>query len=154
MVTKTTRWSPDTCGCSVEFTWDTDDPAENRTHSFKRVVISCPAHEGLPTGQAMYDSVSEENPRKNKILDAFVQATDDIGESYTDDNGQPARKLKDNLDFEYVFTGTAPDRIIEVEFKDKLAGNTKVDIKKADSDKIKSDLETKAGIDITKVVIK
>lgn len=154
MVIKTTRWSPDTCNCVVEYTWDTDDPPTGRNHNFKNIVKVCPAHESLPNGLAMYDAIRDENPRKNKVLNAFVQNSDDIGESYTDDNGEPNRKLKDNIDFEYEFTGEAPNRRIEVQFRDRRSGRAKVNVRAQDRTKIESDLQTKAGINLSRVLIK
>jgi len=65
MATKITRWSPDTCQCVLEYTWDSDTPAETRTHTFHRVVRSCPAHVTLQ-GANKYNEVKNENQNKNR----------------------------------------------------------------------------------------
>lgn len=43
---KTTRWRPNTCGCVLEYTWDTEDPSHVRTHSQSRIVVQCQQHAG------------------------------------------------------------------------------------------------------------
>ena len=59
---KVTRWSPDTCGCVLEYEWDTALEGSDRIHSFKRVVKLCPEHERLGLqSQAAYDQVMSEN---------------------------------------------------------------------------------------------
>lgn len=64
---KTTRWRPDTCKCVIEYSWNTDDPQETRTHSLSRIVSKCSAHQFLTDGE-VYVAVTDENPRKNKVL--------------------------------------------------------------------------------------
>ena len=46
MATRTTRWSPDTCDCIVEFTWDDSVREDQRTHTLSNVINKCPAHTG------------------------------------------------------------------------------------------------------------
>ena len=67
MATQTTRWSPDTCPCSHEYTWDDTEPAATRTHTFARTVRKCPAHAALSDRNA-YTAVTDENPRKNRAI--------------------------------------------------------------------------------------
>lgn len=51
MAIKTTRWRPDTCACVVEYTWDTDDPEDTRSHTQRRIVRRCAAHQAdIDTG--------------------------------------------------------------------------------------------------------
>lgn len=59
-----TRWSPDTCGCVLEYEWDDKQNEDMRTHSFKRIISLCPAHSTL-VGKNAYDQVLSENTRKN-----------------------------------------------------------------------------------------
>ena len=58
------RWRPDTCGCSLEQWFD--DTAEPRTIFYARTVESCPAH--TVPGEAQWDTVRNENGRKNTVL--------------------------------------------------------------------------------------
>ena len=49
-----TRWSPDTCGCVVEFEWDNEVPVEQRTHKHYATLAQCEFHKYLPS-EKMYD---------------------------------------------------------------------------------------------------
>jgi hypothetical protein len=58
-------WSPDTCTCQVEFTWDdTQDPVA-RVHTYSRTIATCPAHAGLAGLSTHWDTVLDRNRRKN-----------------------------------------------------------------------------------------
>jgi len=74
---KTTRWSPDTCGCTLEYEWDDAEPEELRTHNFKQTINRCSSHDSL-TGQNLYIQVLSENTRKNKVLAIAQQVNSEI----------------------------------------------------------------------------
>ncbi len=61
----TTRWRPDTCDCVIEYEWDDTQPAEEREHVHKK-TIPCEIHKG--TELEVYETVKEENTRKNKLF--------------------------------------------------------------------------------------
>lgn len=63
---RTTRWTPDTCGCTLEYQWDDAVPESSRTHTLSRVVTACPAHATLPSDAARYDAAVDENSTKNQ----------------------------------------------------------------------------------------
>lgn len=63
----TTRWSPDTCGCVLDYTWDDEVPSDRRVHAFGEAVRTCVEHM-LLTGKPLYDTVFAENQRKNRVL--------------------------------------------------------------------------------------
>jgi hypothetical protein len=65
---QTTRWSPDTCGCVIEYSWDSDVAPEARVHTFKKTVEVCPAHAAHKDLNTHYSTVLEENRRKNYTL--------------------------------------------------------------------------------------
>lgn len=64
---KVTRWSPDTCGCVIDYQWDEKLPEKARVHQLKAVIKRCPAHQGLNDAE-IFDALMEENPRKNYTL--------------------------------------------------------------------------------------
>lgn len=66
MSKKITRWSPDTCGCVLEYEWDTEE--EPRKHTFSKLINRCSVHALSPTDKDCYDTVLEENQRKNKAF--------------------------------------------------------------------------------------
>lgn len=114
MVINTTRWSPDTCGCTFEYTWNTDDPESTRTHTYARVVTECVSHSHL-TGnnkKDAYDSSLEENQRKNgSIGELLDKASADFGEI---DPQSGAMVLKKGLVLTWDWTGTAPNRVMNL----------------------------------------
>lgn len=69
---KTTRWYPDTCGCILEYQWDTDESVETRKHTFTKISNNCECHIGL-TPQDIYTQVTSENQMKNKAYDLVLQ---------------------------------------------------------------------------------
>lgn len=76
-----TRWSPDTCGCILEYEWDDAQDENTRTHSFKRIIKTCPEHAVL-AGKPHYDQVLSENTRKNIGLNIIQKNHPEV----TDDN--------------------------------------------------------------------
>lgn len=68
---KVTRWSPDTCGCVLEYQWDTDDPELNRRHTFLPPQVVCPVHAGLPSDRVSTE-VLRENRTKNYALEVIT----------------------------------------------------------------------------------
>ena len=104
-----TRWSPDTCGCVLEYQWDDALDETTRTHSFNRAVQLCEHHRALAATKA-YDAVQSENTRKNG---AFAEA----------------QKIRPGLtadDFTWSF-GT--DRSLKVGFLGKLIPAEKADLR-------------------------
>jgi hypothetical protein len=71
----TTLWRPDTCGCEIEYTWNTDEPAETRTHSLA-TLKACSIHKDLglqDNATESYEKVKEENERKNLVFKHVVE---------------------------------------------------------------------------------
>lgn len=64
---QTTTWRPDTCGCTIQYTWDDAIPGEQRSHRLVRVEKYCPAHAGLDE-QSCYEACLFENQCKNQAL--------------------------------------------------------------------------------------
>ena len=69
---KTTTWSPDTCGCRIEYDWDTEVSQASRTHTLKQFVRRCPAH-STGTEAVAYGAVTDENTRKNILRGAILR---------------------------------------------------------------------------------
>lgn len=112
MAIKITRWSPDTCGCELEYRWDDSVPDNQRTHTLDNYVRQCSAHSSLANDNDRYNSILDENPRKNiALLDALnnVSGLRDV----TADGGFV---LKPNINYNFSFTGTAPNRVLNISF--------------------------------------
>lgn len=64
---KITQWSPDTCGCVVDFIWSLDDPENDRKHHFHRTHRCCGTHKAIADKgkQLHHAEVFAENTFKN-----------------------------------------------------------------------------------------
>lgn len=68
---KPNRWRPDTCGCEIEFEWDTDDDPKSRVHT----ILShqpCEAHKAQDAvGLSLEEHAAHlDNTKKNKAVNA------------------------------------------------------------------------------------
>lgn len=71
-----------------------------------------------PVPQTVYNTVRDENSRKNQALKLIIEHPDtsDLICDVTDDG--VGHTLKPNITFKYTWTGIAPDRVLNVEFED------------------------------------
>lgn len=97
----TTRWSPDTCGCVIEYEWDDTLPDEARVHTDKSIV-KCQYHSGLDDVSA-HAKVKKENTSKNiahgHILDISPELTQDV----TDKDGNIHKEFKSGIRYDWSF---------------------------------------------------
>lgn len=121
---KTTRWSPDTCDCILEYEWDDTKPESERTHSFKRVVQLCEHHETL-SGIEAYNEVCSENTRKNQTFGL-------------------AREVKPELELEDYTWSFDANRKLKVGFLGKLNATEKA--------AVQAKLDEKFGIGKAEVI--
>jgi len=70
---RTTQWSPDTCGCTVDYTWDDTVAQDQRVHTFAAVQVKCAAHAAVADNN-LYAVITDENPRKNRAEGRLLQA--------------------------------------------------------------------------------
>ncbi len=68
MAIQTTRWSPDTCGCVIDYQWDDAVAPASRVHTSSQIVTKCAFHAAAATHSALWSLLMEENPRKNRAL--------------------------------------------------------------------------------------
>lgn len=112
MVLKTTRWSADTCDCIFDYTWDDSVPNDQIIINFKTTIQQCSNHIHL-TGnnkKDTYDSVNEENKRKNgSIGELLDKAAADFGEL---DPNSGSMVLKKGITLTWDWSGVAPNRVM------------------------------------------
>jgi len=86
MAFKITTWSPDTCGCVLQYSWDSSVPAEERVHTPHAILTKCAKHSETADIHIHHAQVLEENQRKNKAAGAIAAVPgithDDIRFSY------------------------------------------------------------------------
>jgi hypothetical protein len=110
MVINTTRFSPDTCQCVIDYDWDSESNETDRVHILKTFVNVCSAHASLPTHQDRWNAVFEENPRKN-IAQQLIRDNAPSVLLETNQLGQTILKH-----FDISWSGTAPNRVLTITF--------------------------------------
>ena len=112
MTIHTTRWRPDTCSCIVEYTWDDEVPAEQRTHTVSNYIKTCDFHLQLPDNDQKWNTVKEENQRKNlTLLETLTN-----GPAALSDLVEGSLQLKQNVTYNFSWSGTAPNRVLTISF--------------------------------------
>ena len=109
MTTKITRYSPDTCTCVIEYTWDDTTTESNRVHTVSNVIQKCPAHNTLSNSQVFNAVIEVENPRKNKTIEKILESGPN---SLYDVAQDGTRTFKQGITVSWSWSGTAPNRIL------------------------------------------
>jgi len=135
MVTKITRYSPDTCSCVIEYSWDDTQPESTRTHTLANYINKCPAHTVLATDQDRWNAVFEENPRKNQ---AYQHILDNSPTTSLYDIVNGTRQLKNGITFSWSWSGTAPNRVLTISY-------TGITLTTAQKNSIQTFLNTRFG---------
>ena len=109
-----TRWSPDTCGCVFDFEWDGDLAADQRVHTHKETIKTCPNHQVVKLNPGNhYGSVLGENQRKNKLHGQLLTISN-LTESVTQEDGSTSIQFKKGMGFTYGWSGTDDARILTI----------------------------------------
>jgi hypothetical protein len=95
-----TRWSPDTCECVIEYNADV---------TLSRVVQACAAHQG-GTEATVFQTVLEENPRKNHSINEILQNAPAAMFDIDAESGQ--RVFKRGITVDFAWSGIAPNRTL------------------------------------------
>ena len=102
-----TRWKLDTCDCVMitnPGTTSTDFPV------LVQAEHVCSVHQSLPNHVTVYNTLKDENPRKNK---AYQQLLDNAPASMFDTDAESgAIILKKGVTLEWSWTGTPPNRVV------------------------------------------
>ncbi len=115
MVTKITNWSPDTCSCVLQYSWDDTEPEDTRTHTPTNIVQRCSAHASLSDTNTVFNTVMDENPRKNLSLDEILQNAPSTA-WYDIDAESGSRVFKKGITINWTWSGTAPNRNLTLTF--------------------------------------
>lgn len=122
-----TRWSPDTCGCVLEYEWDDSVSDTDRTHTVTTVVTRCAEHSEMKLQLSdHFDQVMAENTGKNKafeVVKSKVASLDIADFKYSFDKD---RKLV--VDVDHLAVSAAEKLTLTAELNSKL-GTGKASIK-------------------------
>ena len=106
MTINTTRWSPDTCQCVIEYTWDDSVAQDQRAHNYSKHVNLCPIHATQGQTNTAFITVNDENTKKMIALQDLI----DNFPAQLSSTGSAGGQLKSNLTFVYSISGTPPNR--------------------------------------------
>lgn len=119
MTLSTQRWRPDTCGCVILQEFDKDDlPAGAHLKAFES---KCQAHATLTDVEA-YDAIHGtiakpgENLRKNLAYKELLEIPE-LVEEKVNDAGDVVKTLKQSVVYDWSFTGTGKERVLNVDVK-------------------------------------
>jgi len=123
---KITTWSPDTCKCVIEYQWDSDLPADQRSHTVSKIVSACKDHENQVDKTVHFESVLNENKNKNQAIDLLVKNADEL--TKLDDDGN---KIPDLSKIDYSFDNDRNITIFATGIKSdsKTNAQTAIDVK-------------------------
>jgi hypothetical protein len=110
MAIHTNQWSPDTCGCTIEFQWD---DANDQVHIPTQIVKDCPEHIGLVTPESMHTTLLKENRGKNGIWNRLHNVTEFPDLAELDNEGRVV--LKNGVTITWFFTGQDDTRVLNVD---------------------------------------
>jgi hypothetical protein len=114
MTTRYVTWSPDTCNCVLQYSWDDTLDLNTQTFPVSNILNRCPDHTSLEDNDSVYSAVKDENTRKNRALQYIL----DNGPAslYDLQSDGVTRVLKPSITFNFNITGTAPNRVVTVSF--------------------------------------
>lgn len=92
MAIKITTWRPDTCGCTVEYSWDDAVPLNLRVHTFSALPVKCSIHEPLADSD-VFGEINKENPLKNKALSEILETVPSHAKQITDADGNISKEF-------------------------------------------------------------
>jgi hypothetical protein len=112
MTIRTTRWRPDTCDCIIEYNWDDSTPLNARTFNLDRLNRKCTAHENLQTDMDVWNTVMEENPRKNHAVQTIL---DNAPSQAIDINAEDGSiTFKRGISVYWSWSGIPPNRLLTI----------------------------------------
>lgn len=100
---KTTRWSPDTCDCIIEYQWNTDQPEESREHTASAIVRKCEAHQSASDPSEILSTISDENQRKNIAIQRIIDGVPEVAQDALDASGSTIKELRSDKKVNWSF---------------------------------------------------
>ncbi len=107
----TNEWKPDTCKCSIQYTWDDSVPVDQRVHTPTQILKECPEHSGLGDVTPFYNAILSENTRKNLTVNHLI-TFDELAREVLKD-GNPVREFISKIN--WFFTGSDDNRILNID---------------------------------------
>lgn len=145
------KWSPDTCGCVLNYSWIRGSSENGRVHTYEGHDRKCHDHGDLME-QHLYNTVVEENQRKNITLNHAVnihrvklaeaikkgdvngtrwritengRMVNGSGNEEPIDESNVIFVLRQDVNYTWFFTGVAPNRMLNVTFSVPLEKHEK-----------------------------
>lgn len=114
MATKITRWSPDNCNCVIEYTWDDKTDENTRVHTFSKVVVGCPDHNGL-VGEEWLTTMTDESVRNQKVKNYLLNNFSKLAYDFTDERGKQVKNFRHDVAVSTFWSGKDKTRVLHVQ---------------------------------------
>ena len=125
MTIQTTRWSPDTCDCIIEYQWDDTLTPDVRTHTLANYIRKCSFHGNQANDTIRWNTLNEENPRKNNAYQLIV---DNAPLQFVDLAPDGITKtLKKGLSLNFTVAGVVPNRVFTLIFSGATLTQNQID---------------------------
>ena len=108
MTIQITRWSPDTCDCVIDYSWDSTTSEDDRIHAHHQSIKTCTSHAGI-TGSDHHNIIVRENQSKN-YMHAHAVRLCALQVGLPSDTTE----LVEGVEFEWSFIGSGNARELQV----------------------------------------
>jgi len=113
MVINQQRWQHDTCQCVYIENYNTDTD----TFSINHFEVICSPHSSISDDTTRYNTLVNDNKRKNFFLDsAMTSLPTQLTQNFTREDGSTFIGLKNNIKYNFTFSGTGQSRVLTVSF--------------------------------------
>lgn len=109
---KTTRWSPDTCGCVIDYQWDDAVPEDARVHTAVATPTACAAHRALGGVGPIFIQADKENRSKNQARAISIETLAKLRKT----NPDGSIDLADAATYQWSWAGTGLARALTISF--------------------------------------
>ena len=116
MAIKTTRWTPDHCSCTIDYTWDDSVDPSVRVHTFSASQNACPDHSDLAGDPNHFAVVLAENQRKNTLYGKLLANFPILAQNIQNNDGSTTLTFKNGITLNFSFSGKQPNRILNISF--------------------------------------
>lgn len=137
------RWRPDTCACEINETYDTGtdtwDAEETYINPDGKVfnTYRCLAHEEITDAKELYGVLHKNPDGENRIkneLEAEFLKDNNIAQDVVGQDGNTIRQYKNGVEFNWSFSGTGRNRLLNVGIKGAIVPKSRKDSIKTFSD--------------------
>lgn len=97
---------PDTCGCTLDISWDNED--KNVPQTGEAIVKACEAHAHITNAQDLFTAIKTENTAKNIGMNTVTEAIKELTSE------EPSYEINEDRDVIITVPDAAKDLVAEL----------------------------------------